>query len=250
VIGHERLLVVDPATYELSERELLLELLETLGREVQGILLTHHHLDHVGAANWLRKQVGCPVIAHPITRDLIEEKIPVDETIEEGARIDLGADRAGNPFLLEVMFTPGHAPGHVVLDDLRPNAASLIVGDMVAAIGTIIVDPSEGSMAEYLRQLRRLRAMPQRILFPAHGPPIIDGHSKLDQYVEHRLMREEKVFAALSVKGPATAWDLLPLAYDDTPEKIWPLAERSCLAHLIKLVEDGRVTQRGERFSI
>ncbi len=248
VIGHERLLVVDPATYELSQREMLLELIEQLGQKVQGILLTHHHRDHVGAANWLRRELGCPVLAHPITRDLIEGRISVDQTIDEGDRIELGRDRAGNELALGALFTPGHAPGHLVLDDLRPGAGALIVGDMVASIGTIIVDPTDGNMAEYLRQLRRLRALPQKILFPAHGQPILDGHRKLDAYVAHRSMREAKVLAALATKGPATAEELLELAYDDTPRSIWPLAERSCLAHLLKLVEDGRATRSKERF--
>jgi endoribonuclease LACTB2 len=248
VIGHERLLIVDPATYDPNERQVLLSLIEQIGKDVQAILLTHHHRDHVGAANWLRREIGCPVLAHPVTRDLLEEKISIDDVIEEGARIDLGKDRAGNDLVLGALFTPGHAPGHLVLEDLRPNARALIVGDMVAAIGTIIVDPSDGDMAEYLRQLRRLRALPEKILFPAHGPPILEGHAKLDHYVTHRLMREAKVFAALEATPGATAWDLLTLAYDDTPKEIWPLAERSCLAHLIKLVSDGRAARNGDRF--
>lgn len=250
VLGHDRVLVVDPAPYELSERERLLSLLEQLGKEVHGIFLTHHHRDHVGAANWLRRQIGAPVLAHPLTASLIEDRIRVDQLIEEGDRIDLGSDRTGQSFQLEALHTPGHAAGHLVLDDLRPGGRSLIAGDMVAAIGTIIVDPSEGDMGEYIRQLRRLRALPQKIIFPAHGPPVLNGHGKLDQYVHHRLMREEKVIAALEAKAPATAAELLPIAYDDTPEKIWPLAERSCLAHLLKLVEEGRVHRRGDRFAL
>lgn len=250
LLGHERLLVVDPAPYELSEREQLLSLIEQLGKEVHGILLTHHHRDHVGAANWLRREIGAPVLAHPKTKALIEDRIRVDQSIEAGDRIDLGADRAGQPFLLGALHTPGHAAGHLVLDDLRPGGRSLIVGDMVAAIGTIIVDPSEGDMGEYIRQLKRLRGLPQKILFPAHGPPILDGHAKLDQYVRHRLMREEKVLAALKETGPSTAADLLPRAYDDTPKTVWPLAERSCLAHLLKLVEDGRARRDGHRFDL
>ena len=124
----------------------------------------------------------------------------------------------------------------------------MIVGDMVASMGTIIIDPPEGNMAEYLRQLTRLRKRPQGVLFPAHGAPIVDGHGKLDHYVQHRLQRERKVLDALRAVGAGEPTDLLPVAYSDTPTQLYPLAARSCLAHLQKLVEDGVAEGDGVRF--
>lgn len=252
VIGREKLLIVDPATYERDERDKLLAHLEPLiagGASVEGIVLTHHHVDHVGAASWLAEKLKTSIIAHPITRDLVAPKIRVDRTVEDGDRLRLGRDARGAAFEVEVLFTPGHAPGHIVLVDRRPGARLAIVGDMVAAIGTIIVDPPEGNMAEYLRQLRRLAALPNMILVPAHGPPIIDGHQKLAHYVAHRLAREQKVLDALDAHGEGTPFELLDVAYADTPSALHALAARSCLAHLEKLVEDGRAVQRGDRFA-
>lgn len=252
-IGREKILVVDPATYEDDERDKLLVHLEALtnrGAKIEAIVLTHHHVDHVGAARWIADRVGAPIVAHPITQALVAPKIRVDATIEAGHVFDLGLDRRGAPFTVEVLHTPGHAPGHIVLVDRRPGARLMIVGDMVAAIGTIIVDPPEGNMAEYLRQLTRLAAMPESILIPAHGPPIVDGRRHLERYVAHRLMRENKVVAALEARGGGTPSQLLDVAYDDTPKMLYPLAARSCLAHLEKLVEDGRATRRGDRFDL
>ncbi len=252
-IGRDEILVVDPATYEEDERDKLLVHLEALtnrGAKIQAIVLTHHHVDHVGAARWLADRVGAPVVAHPITKALVEPKLRVDATIEEGHVFDLGVDRRGEPFRVEVLHTPGHAPGHIVLVDRRPGAHLMIVGDMVAAIGTIIVDPPEGNMAEYLRQLERLAAMPESILIPAHGPPIVEGRRHLKRYVAHRLMREDKVVAALTRHGAGTPTELLDVAYDDTPKFLYPLAARSCLAHLEKLVEDGRVARDGDVFRL
>jgi glyoxylase-like metal-dependent hydrolase (beta-lactamase superfamily II) len=247
VLGRERLVVVDPATYEQDERDKLLDHLERLtdrGARIEAIVLTHHHGDHIGAAAWLSDKIGAPIAAHRITGELTGARASVTRFLDEGDIIDLGGD-----FQLGILHTPGHAPGHIVLRDLRPHGRAMIAGDMIAGIGTIIIDPPEGDMAVYLAQLGRMRALPNAVLFPAHGEPQVDGHAKLDHYVAHRLKREKKVYAALlEHRGEATPFDLLPRAYDDTPALLFPLAARSCLAHLLKLAKDGRVAEQGEKF--
>ncbi|MEL7370993.1 MAG: MBL fold metallo-hydrolase, partial [Myxococcota bacterium] len=251
IVGHERLIVVDPAPYDAGPRNILQSYLQRLidaGATFDSVVLTHHHVDHMGAATWLSEQFDVPVRAHAVTRDLLAGTVDVDHLLEEGDRIELGRDRAGHAFDLEVLFTPGHAPGHIVLADRRPNATSMIVGDMVASFGSIIIDPSEGSMAEYIHQLRRLRQRPQGVLFPAHGAPIADGHQKLDHFVQHRLQRESKVRRALNELGAGEPTDFLPIAYDDTPPTLYPLAARACLAHLEKLVVDGEAVRDGATF--
>lgn len=249
VVGGRAALVVDPATYDEGERARLLEELSrarVYGAEPAAILLTHHHGDHVGSAGWLRDQLGLPILAHAETAALLDGVVSVDRSVADGDVLELGD--AARPFPVEVLHTPGHARGHVVLVDRRPGARAMIVGDMVASVGTIIVDPSEGNMAEYLRQLRRLAAVPRTILFPAHGFPILDGPAKFEQYVAHRLLREDRVREALAVTGGGTVEALLPHAYADTPVALYALAARSCLAHLEKLVEDGVARRVGERF--
>lgn len=249
ILGHEKLLVVDPATYDDEERARLLSVVKGIDRPVEAILLTHHHEDHIGSARWLAEQLEVPVWAHPTTAKLIAERVTTDRTFVDGDVIDLGTDATGRRFELELIHTPGHAAGHLVsIDRRRSERPSMIVGDMVASVGTIIVDPDEGSMREYVDQLRRMRDLEPGILFPSHGPPIFDGVAKLEAYLAHRSMREEKVFDAVREHGPSNARALVPFAYDDTAEKAWPLAERSLLAHLEKLVEDGRVRRDGALF--
>ncbi|MCC7386300.1 MAG: MBL fold metallo-hydrolase [Deltaproteobacteria bacterium] len=252
LIGHQRLIAVDPATYDPSERARLLaelERLEARGAVLERVVLTHHHHDHIGSAEWLSAQRGVPIAAHPITRDLLADRLRVHETLVEGDVIDLGSDAAGAPFQLGIWHTPGHAPGHLVLIDRRPGSGAIVVGDMIAAVGTIIIDPPEGDMIAYLRELARLRDLGARIVFPAHGPGVLDGRAKLEQYIAHRRMREAKVEGALTRRSPATAEELLPDAYDDTPKSLYPIAARSCLAHLLKLCAEGRASRAGDRFS-
>ena len=139
------------------------------------------------------------------------------------------------------MFTPGHAPGQLCFVDAKAKA--IVAGDMVASVGTIIIEPDDsGDMRLYLESLKRLRgevdAGATRLL-PAHGPPIVDGGARLDFYVAHRLEREARVAATLDA-APATLEALVPAAYPDVPAAIYPLAARSLLAHLQKLEYDGR----------
>ncbi len=253
VIGHEQLIVVDPATFDDDERQKLKNLLDSLlaqGASLKAVVLTHHHHDHYGAAMWLKEVYGVEIWAHQGTQNLLADKVEFSQGLDEGDTIDLGKDSSGEPFLLKVWFTPGHAPGHISLLDQRFGGKAMIVGDMVAAIGTIIIDPPEGNMAEYIRQLRRLRDLPEQTMFAAHGPPIVSSHYKLDQYITHRLGREAKVLTALRESADESEpYDLLSTAYADTPEILYPLAARACLAHLEKLVEDGLAREAKGKFS-
>jgi glyoxylase-like metal-dependent hydrolase (beta-lactamase superfamily II) len=118
---------------------------------------------------------------------------------------------------------------------------------MVAGLGTILIDPSEGDMAIYMASLERLQREPQALLLPAHGPPIRDGHAKLAEYLAHRRTREALVVAALRA-APRAVRELVAEAYRDTPPILWPLAERSLLAHLIKLEHEGRARRDHEHW--
>ena len=117
-----------------------------------------------------------------------------------------------------------------------------LVGDMVSTVSTIVIDPPEGDMAVYLKQLERLRELPLGALYPSHGPAISDGVAKLGEYLLHRAWRETKVLEAVrSFSLPVGLEDIVPRAYDDVGAFIWPLAERNTVAILQKLVAEARV---------
>jgi ribonuclease/clavin/mitogillin len=243
LVGHEALWIVDPASPHDSDREHLLEVLDqeaSKGRLVTGIVLTHHHRDHVGAAAWLSEARGWPIVAHPLTRDLLKGVLSVDRVVHEGDVL-AGSGRSDDQW--QVLHTPGHASGHIVL--WEPVRRGLIGGDMVAAVGTIIVEPPDGHMATYIEQLERLAALAPNWLVPAHGDVIRAPVEHLRHYVSHRLGRERRVVAALE-QGPGELRVLAVRSYPDVPPALHPLAERSCLAHLIKLQEEGRaVSEHG-----
>jgi glyoxylase-like metal-dependent hydrolase (beta-lactamase superfamily II) len=147
-----------------------------------------------------------------------------------------------------VLVTPGHAPGHVCLYEAQRGV--LVVGDMVASKGTILIQPGDGDMSAYLSELARLEAIGARLALPAHGDPIDEPSSTFRRYIEHRLMRENKVLRAVEAAGAQGAHpDLLVAhAYDDTPPDVWPLALLSLCAHLEKLSREGRVMSTEDRW--
>jgi glyoxylase-like metal-dependent hydrolase (beta-lactamase superfamily II) len=102
-------------------------------------------------------------------------------------------------------------------------------------------------MAEYVRQLERVRALAPRTIYPAHGPPAPDAVARLGAYLAHRREREGLVLAALSGDG-ATLEQVTALAYADTPGAAQPVAARSCLAILEKLRGEGRAREAEGRW--
>ena len=120
---------------------------------------------------------------------------------------------------------------------------------MVGGVGTVIIDPPEGDMAGYLRSLERLRALGAETLFPGHGAPQGGVKRRLEKLIAHRLEREAKVLAALEPQPGALA-ELVERAYADTPRELWPYAERSLLAHLLKLEAEGHARREGDRWAL
>jgi glyoxylase-like metal-dependent hydrolase (beta-lactamase superfamily II)/8-oxo-dGTP pyrophosphatase MutT (NUDIX family) len=240
VLGTDECLIVDPGSPDDAEIDRLVAFLERLGQRPKAIVLSHHHGDHVGGVRRLVERLKLPVWAHERTAD--RSSVPVDRLLRDGEVLHLDGPL---PMDWRVLHTPGHARGHLTFVDVATHAA--IVGDMVAGVGTIVIDPPEGDMAEYLRQLERLEGT-IRTLYPSHGPVIPDGPAKVREYLMHRAWRESKVLEAIaSFPGEVELNDVVPRAYDDVASFVWPIAERNTVAIVEKLAAEGRVEVNGTR---
>ncbi len=251
-LGGRQIVLVEPATpYADEQREWLAWArgLRTGGRELVAILATHHHVDHVGGLDVLARELVVPVWAHDLTVERLppEMRFSVTRRLVEGDEIVLDGPE---PETWNVLHTPGHAPGHVCLFEKRSR--SLVVGDMVASDGTILIAPGDGDMTTYLEQLERLATFDARVALPAHGDPIGEPNTVFRGYIEHRLAREAKVLAAVRAAGPSGAGlaELLPEAYGDTPVHVWPFAILSLEMHVEKLARDGSVVRIGAAFRV
>jgi hydroxyacylglutathione hydrolase len=131
--GADRALLIDPG----DEAERLLKAIDGLGVRVEAILLTHTHFDHVGAVAPVAHATGapvyCPKLEVPVLADIMAyvpwpgfgpfESYDADETVEGGERLSLAG------FDVDVIFTPGHSPGHVTY--AIEDEQTLLSGDVL-----------------------------------------------------------------------------------------------------------------------
>ena len=195
--------VVDPGPL-LDEH---LEAIRAAAGQVEAVVLTHGHADHAEAA----EAFGAPVYRP-------------------------GEGESAGPFT--ALATPGHSPDSVCLLMGR----TLFTGDTVLGEGSVFISPDEGSLGTYLDSLRRLRELDLEVLCPGHGPYVWEPHTKLDEYIEHRLERERLLLAALD-EGARAEDELLDRAWPDAPEHLRPAAALTLRAHMEKLREEDRVPE-------
>lgn len=203
---------------------------------IKGIFVTHGHHDHSRGLAALSQRFAAPVYAHAQERERILAENPglQVEPVQDGDKFTVGgAD-------MVVLATPGHTPGH--LSFWFPGSGLLLCGDTMAGEGTVWVGPPDGNMLDYLNSLRRIAELRPRRIGAGHGPWIEDPLPAINELMEHRLMRERQIIDLLR-EGPHTSLQLARKIYEgQITERILPFAEKTVIAHLDKLLAEGRVS--------
>lgn len=246
VIGAEAgwMLIDASCANEATAIDAVDELRRVLGPgALAGIILSHHHPDHCSHALFMadRLDVG-RIHAHANTWKHIDEK-----AVPASVRATINDDDATPIAGIELFHTPGHASGLLCA---RASSGEFFAGDMVAGVGTILVDPDDGDVGEYIDSLRLLQTLSPAALHPSHGQSIEAVDDVLSFYIEHRLKRHGQVWDGLDRSG-RTLSEVAALAYADTPAAFPILTERSTLAHLrwmerlkeVRCSEDGYWTR-------
>ena len=254
--GTNSYLVGDPATGFIAidpgpaDAEHLDKLWRAAGGDIRMIVCTHSHPDHSPGAAPLQAlcvqagRAAPPILGLPSAPTArAASAFTPDRALQNNELLALmgKAPEGKITHTLQVIHTPGHAANHVCL--LLREDGLLFSGDHILNGSTTVIDPPDGNMADYLDSLDRLDALCAEhnveFILPAHGHvlggPINGARSAIAKLKAHRLAREAKVLAAMQALPDGSMEDWVQHAYDDVPPRMWPVAQRSLLAHVERI---------------
>lgn len=200
--------------------------------EIQEIVLTHAHGDHIGGAQQVIERFGKLSVKKRPWPEL-DGQYDVDIT-----PIDDGDVVATEGATLRAVHTPGHAPDHLCFT--IEEEGSLVSGDNVLGVGTTVIPATSGDLAQYMDSLERMLALAPTRIYPAHGPCIEDGCAKIREYIDHRRARDVQILAAMG-EGATAVPAIVEIVYAAYPKTLHAAAGWSVTSHLVKLEREGRV---------
>jgi glyoxylase-like metal-dependent hydrolase (beta-lactamase superfamily II) len=235
LVGNDQVLTIDSGEALERYQWMLRGYLAAIEKaEVALIGITHHHFDHSGNLKWMREMYKADVLVHESGIPLLEDRLPEEgvRTLHEGETLDLGG--GVRPLVLE---TPGHSVDSVCY--YLEDEGVLFTGDTLLGASTTTV----WDLFEYRESLVRLRDLPNlQVICPGHGPLVQDPRERLQQYIDHRDMRERQILEALGEGGEHTSWDIMLKIYPEIDTRLRRAADGNVRTHLRKLEREGRLT--------
>jgi len=240
LFGKSEIAVIDPGP---ASDEHIAAIRAEAGGAIRWILATHTHPDHSPAVRRLAELTGAEVLGMEApSGEQQDQSFKPSRVLADGDVLET------DEFRIEAIHTPGHASNHLCYRHAASNW--IVTGDHVIDGATVVINPPDGNMANYLESLEKLKALQPAALLPGHGERIDDPGAAIDAIIKHRLEREAKVLEAVREHPQLTTRELVPYVYADVPEKLYTWAERSLQAHLIKLESDLAATMETGRWKI
>lgn len=228
--GRKRLLL---DTGEKNKQEYIGELKKVLAEEsivIDNIVVTHWHYDHIGGLEDVKSILNNGHKSWKYPRSDEKEDVHSINYLNDGQELSVeGAS-------LRVHHTPGHTTDHIVLHLEEENA--VFSGDCILGEGTTVFE----DLYDYMRSLSHILQMNPSIIYPGHGPVIEAPTEKIQQYINHRNMRESQIKEVLSERNNLlTEMEIVKILYKDTPESLYLAAAKNVNQHLLKLEKEGTV---------
>ena len=214
-----------------------IELRVKFGSTFAGVVLSHHHNDHIAGA----LQLEAPIYCHPETMAYLPSNIPTPRNIEV-----LQEKLLGNT-LLRFHHTPGHAPGHLALE--LPLAKTLLAGDMISSLSSIVIPERTGNLTHYLQSLEKLKTLDCHLVVPAHGPPWGKDSAPFEQALLHRSKREAQILQVLG-KGSRVTSELVKALYPGLNPALAKAANSNIGHYLRKLESENRVESHNDSWTL
>ncbi len=254
--------------------------------EIDQILLTHYHADHVGLAGEIQAESDCPVYVHEADAPLVEREpsaisarndrlervidewgMPMEKQDElltflnsrsnvSDTPPEVEAITAGETFdlgcvELEAVHMPGHTAGLVGYEFEGASGTELFSGDALLPYYTPNVGGAdvrvEGALEAYLQTLAAVTERGYTRAWPGHRGPIIDPAGRAADIVIHHRERTERVLSVLE-SGPATPWEVSAELFGSLSSIHILHGPGEAFAHLEHLAEAGVVTRDGRTF--
>lgn len=241
IIGRGQVAIIDPGPDNAEHIEAVLKAVE--GETVTHILVTHRHMDHSPAAHPLAERTGAKVYAStlppkPSACDELRLEAGDDHYFTPDIDVEDGQRFSGPGWTIEAVFTPGHTTNHMAYALIEENA--LFPGDHIMGWSTTVIGPPDGDMTDYFNSLEKVRDRNYETLWPTHGPPVREVRPFVQAFIDHRLGREAQIIAQMQA-GHTRIKDMVSVIYADVDKRLHPAACHSVLAHMIRLVQLGRV---------
>lgn len=253
--------------------------------EIRQLVITHIHPDHYGMAGRLKRLADCEIVIHEKDAAVIADRyfgpkglteemstfmsshgvpplqspdmargsmnmldrvspVPPDTEVKGGEVYQVG------DFDFELIWTPGHSPGHICL--YEPNRKVLLTGDHILPTITpnvsIHMQTSGSPLGDYMRSLRKLIDLDVDYVLPAHEFNITDLKKRIIEIEEHHDIRLDEMWNCVD-KGGSTAWEVAARVKWATGmlADFEPFMQRSAvgetIAHLEFLFESGRLAK-------
>jgi glyoxylase-like metal-dependent hydrolase (beta-lactamase superfamily II) len=249
VIGRGSVAILDPGPDDPAHVAALLHALR--GESVSHVIVTHTHRDHSPAVPAIVAATGAKVMGcapHHAARALaLGETNRLDASADHDYAPDLqlhdGDVLEGRGWTLTALATPGHTANHLAFA-LKEEKA-LFSGDHVMAWSTSIVAPPDGSMADYMASLERLRGRRDAVFWPGHGGPVRDTERYVRALVHHRRQREHSILARVTA-GDRGIPAITAAVYEGLDPRLMGAAALSVFAHLEDMVARGLVRSASE----
>lgn len=292
LVGHDSTAIVDTGVATPTTRQQLeagLAERNVTFSDIDAVVLTHWHADHVGLASAIQDQGGATVYIHEADAPLVRQDpealdafralqeqrfdewgIPADKQAELVDRLDMGLAIAGDPVevetvvsgdrlvvgdrSLEVVHAPGHTSGLSLFAFDGEANREAFVGDAVLPVYTPNVGGAdlrvERPLATYLETLDRLEAADYDRFWPGHRDVIEEPSERVRAIIDHHRERTRRVFEVLKEHGPADAWTVSDHLFGELNGIHILHGPGESFAHIDHLVRHGAVESTDEGFRL